>query len=67
MSLGVFVIRRLQDDVRLSAAGEEYKKKYIWQSLKDWKTWAASECMLYLEWTILLPYRSVYVRRIVSA
>ncbi|KIK61860.1 hypothetical protein GYMLUDRAFT_42275 [Collybiopsis luxurians FD-317 M1] len=37
----VFVIRRLQDDVRLSAAGEKYKKKYIWQSLKDWKTWAA--------------------------
>ncbi|KAE9408223.1 MFS general substrate transporter [Gymnopus androsaceus JB14] len=36
-----FVIRRLQDDVRLSAAGEKYKKKYIWQSLKDWKTWVA--------------------------
>ncbi|KAF9076155.1 MFS general substrate transporter [Rhodocollybia butyracea] len=37
----VFVIRRLQDDVRLSAAGEKFKKKYIRQSLKDWKTWVA--------------------------
>jgi len=37
----IFVVRRLQDDVRLSAAGEKYKKKYIWQSLKDWKTWVA--------------------------
>ncbi|KAJ3721532.1 MFS general substrate transporter [Lentinula raphanica] len=37
----VFVIRRLKDDVRLSAAGEKFKKKYVWQSLRDWKTWVA--------------------------
>ncbi|KAJ4002442.1 MFS general substrate transporter [Lentinula boryana] len=37
----VFVIRRLKDDVRLSAAGEQFKKKYVWQSLRDWKTWVA--------------------------
>ncbi|THV07658.1 MFS general substrate transporter [Dendrothele bispora CBS 962.96] len=37
----VFIIRRLQEDMRLSAAGENYKKKYIWQSLADWKTWVA--------------------------
>ncbi|KAJ3904179.1 MFS general substrate transporter [Lentinula edodes] len=37
----VFVIRRLEDDVRLSAAGEQYRKKYVWQSVKDWKTWVA--------------------------
>ncbi|KIY63727.1 MFS general substrate transporter [Cylindrobasidium torrendii FP15055 ss-10] len=37
----VFIIRRLQDDMKLSAAGEKYKTKYIWQSLKDWKTWVA--------------------------
>ncbi|KAF5385409.1 hypothetical protein D9757_005389 [Collybiopsis confluens] len=42
ITTGAFVISRLQDDVRLSAAGEEYKKKYVWQSLKDWKTWAAT-------------------------
>ncbi|KAK7468766.1 hypothetical protein VKT23_003267 [Stygiomarasmius scandens] len=37
----VFVIRRLQEDMRMSAAGEKYNKKYIWQSLSDWKTWVA--------------------------
>ncbi|KAJ3829785.1 MFS general substrate transporter [Lentinula raphanica] len=37
----VFVIRRLKNDVRLSAAGEKFKKKYVWQSLRDWKTWVA--------------------------
>ncbi|KAF5374740.1 hypothetical protein D9758_000400 [Tetrapyrgos nigripes] len=37
----VFLIRRLQEDMRLSAAGEDYQKKYIWQSLTDWKTWIA--------------------------
>lgn len=40
--LGVFVIRRLQDDMMFSAAGEAFKKRYIWQSLSDWKTWLAS-------------------------
>ncbi|KAF8922717.1 MFS general substrate transporter [Mucidula mucida] len=37
----VFIIRRLQGDMKLSAGGEKYKTKYIWQSLKDWKTWIA--------------------------
>ncbi|KAJ3515278.1 hypothetical protein NLJ89_g1857 [Agrocybe chaxingu] len=37
----VYVIRRLQDDMKLSAGGEAFKKGYIWQSLKDWKTWIA--------------------------
>lgn len=40
--LGVFVIRRLQDDMQFSAAGEPFKRKYIWNSLMDWKTWIAS-------------------------
>lgn len=40
--IGAFVIHRLQDDMKFSAAGEVYKKKYIWQSLVDWKTWVAS-------------------------
>lgn len=40
---GVFVIRRLQDDTKFSAAGESFKKKYVWKSLTDWKTWIASE------------------------
>ncbi|KAF8159420.1 MFS general substrate transporter [Crassisporium funariophilum] len=33
------VIRRLQEDDQFSAAGEEFKMKYIWMSLQDWKTW----------------------------
>ncbi|KDR85326.1 hypothetical protein GALMADRAFT_218418 [Galerina marginata CBS 339.88] len=37
----LFVIRRLEDDMKLSAAGESFRKEYIWQSLADWKTWVA--------------------------
>lgn len=36
------VIRRLQDDDQFSAAGEELRWKYIFQSLLDWKTWVGS-------------------------
>ncbi|RDB23798.1 hypothetical protein Hypma_008967 [Hypsizygus marmoreus] len=35
------VVRRLQGDDQFSAAGEQLKMKYIWQSLLDWKTWVA--------------------------
>jgi hypothetical protein len=38
-----FVIRRLQEDDQHSAAGENLRSKYIWQSLLDWKTWVGSE------------------------
>ncbi|KAJ3565456.1 hypothetical protein NP233_g7613 [Leucocoprinus birnbaumii] len=37
----VFIIRRLQSDNKFSAAGEKFHAKYVWSSLKDWKTWAA--------------------------
>jgi hypothetical protein len=33
------VIRRLQSDDQYSAAGETFQRKYLWQSLADWKTW----------------------------
>jgi len=33
------VIRRLQGDDQFSAAGEQLRWKYIFQSLLDWKTW----------------------------
>ncbi|PPQ62988.1 hypothetical protein CVT24_006094 [Panaeolus cyanescens] len=39
----VFIIRRLQADMKLSAAGEKFSSKYVWQSLADRKTWIASE------------------------
>ncbi|KAI4526357.1 MFS general substrate transporter [Schizophyllum commune Loenen D] len=39
-----FIIRRLQCDQKISASGEKFDAKYIWQSLKDWKTWVAM-CM----------------------
>ncbi|KAL1762024.1 major facilitator superfamily domain-containing protein [Schizophyllum commune] len=39
-----FIIRRLQSDQKISASGEKFNAKYIWQSLKDWKTWVAM-CM----------------------
>lgn len=37
----VFMIRRLQDDMQFSAAGETLKREYVWKSLTDWKTWIA--------------------------
>ncbi|KAI0814876.1 MFS general substrate transporter [Irpex lacteus] len=37
----VWVIRRLQSDMKHSAAGESFKMKFVWQSLRDWKTWVA--------------------------
>ncbi|GJE85744.1 MFS general substrate transporter [Phanerochaete sordida] len=37
----VWVVRRLQNDMKFSAAGEKFKMKYVWQSLRDWKTWVA--------------------------
>lgn len=40
--LGVFIIRRLQSDMKFSAAGEKFYFKYVLKSLKDWKTWVAS-------------------------
>ncbi|KAG6831616.1 hypothetical protein H0H87_004678 [Tephrocybe sp. NHM501043] len=34
------VVRRLQGDDQFSAAGgEKLEMKYIWQAIKDWKTW----------------------------
>ena len=38
-----FVVRRLQNDDRFSAGGEELRMKYILQSFMDWKTWVGSE------------------------
>lgn len=38
----VFVVRRLENDMKLSAAGEIFKTEYLSQSLTDWKTWVAS-------------------------
>ena len=37
------VIRRLQDDCQHSAGGENFKMKYLKQSLSDWKTYLASK------------------------
>ncbi|EEC00021.1 hypothetical protein MPER_00139, partial [Moniliophthora perniciosa FA553] len=38
------VVRRLQDDDQISAAGEELRWKYIKMGSLDWKTWVGSEC-----------------------
>lgn len=37
------VIRRLQMDDQYSAAGENFRAKYIWQSFSSWKTYLTSE------------------------
>ncbi|KAF2854796.1 MFS nicotinic acid transporter-like protein Tna1 [Plenodomus tracheiphilus IPT5] len=33
------VLRRLRADQQASATHEEFKVKYFWQSVRDWKTW----------------------------
>lgn len=48
MSTGVWVIRRLQADLKFSAGGESFRWQYLWQCLTDWKTYFASK----------LPFRS---------
>ncbi|KAF9232571.1 MFS general substrate transporter [Melanogaster broomeanus] len=37
----VFTIRRLRADMQFSAGGEKFNLKYVWDSLKDWKTYLA--------------------------
>ncbi|TFK56973.1 MFS general substrate transporter [Heliocybe sulcata] len=37
----VFIVRKLQEDQQFSAGGEKFKLKYVWDSLKDVKTWIA--------------------------
>ncbi|EMD42007.1 hypothetical protein CERSUDRAFT_90608 [Gelatoporia subvermispora B] len=44
----VWVIRRLQADLKFSAGGEIFTMKYVWQSLSDWKTYIASEVGIYM-------------------
>ena len=43
------VIRRLQSDDQHSAAGEKLRRKYIWQSLSDWKTYLTSKRIFSLQ------------------
>lgn len=43
--LGVWVVRKLQADMKYSAGGETFKMKYVWQCLTDRQTWLASESM----------------------
>ncbi|EPQ60546.1 MFS general substrate transporter [Gloeophyllum trabeum ATCC 11539] len=37
----VWVVRRLQEDQQFSAGGEKFQLRYVWDSLKDVKTWLA--------------------------
>lgn len=40
------VLRRLREDKQSSAEHEDFKMTYLWQSIKDWKTWTA--CLIYM-------------------
>lgn len=44
--LGVYIVRGLEEDLKFSASGERFDFKYVWQSLRDWKTYVASMCIL---------------------
>nr|VWO94410.1 Uncharacterized protein [Ganoderma boninense] len=37
----VWVVRRLQADMKFSAGGEPFKMKYVWQAFSDLNTWLA--------------------------
>ncbi|KZO94375.1 MFS general substrate transporter [Calocera viscosa TUFC12733] len=39
-----FVVRRLQEDDQFSAAGEEFKFRYVWSAVRDWKVWVGMLC-----------------------
>ncbi len=43
---GVWVVRKLQADMKYSAGGETFKMKYVWQCLTDRQTWLASESQI---------------------
>jgi len=38
-----FIICRLQSDHQFSAAGEDFKMKYMIKAFIDWKTWLGSK------------------------
>lgn len=65
--VGVWVIRRLQADMKFSAAGESFNMRYVWQSLRDWKTWIASELIgFYYSTGFNCSWGSGYIHGIVS-
>jgi hypothetical protein len=37
------IIEGLEEDGQFSARGEKFNMKYVWMSLRDWKTWLCSE------------------------
>uniref|UniRef100_A0A0W0FXF6 Major facilitator superfamily (MFS) profile domain-containing protein n=2 Tax=Moniliophthora roreri TaxID=221103 RepID=A0A0W0FXF6_MONRR len=49
------VIRRLQDDDQISAAGEQLRWKYIKMGFLDWKTWVGSFAMPLYAFSLFLP------------
>ncbi|KAG1817768.1 MFS general substrate transporter [Suillus variegatus] len=56
----VFVIRRLRDDMQFSAGGEAFQARYIWQSLRDWKTYLASTFVTQRQQRTYFPF-PVYI------
>jgi hypothetical protein len=46
MYVGVYIIREFKGDMRSSADEEEFKLKYLWQCLTDWKTYLTRGCPL---------------------
>ncbi|KAF8508916.1 MFS general substrate transporter [Gautieria morchelliformis] len=36
-----FIMQKLKDDGQFSVSGEAFNIKYVWQSLRDWKTWVS--------------------------
>jgi hypothetical protein len=48
------VVRRLQVDDQFSAAGENFRMKYIFKSITDWKTWVASGSPVTNPWLVLI-------------
>jgi len=56
------VVRRLQNDDQFSAAGENLRWKYIFQSLLDWKTWVGS---MWRRMSLLLWRENWLIRKVI--
>ena len=49
-----FIQQKLKDDGQFSVSGEKFNIKYVWQSLKDWKTWISSKSSMDLPLFIIM-------------
>jgi hypothetical protein len=58
------VVRRLKEDQQSSAEHEEFKMKYVWLAIKDYKTWLGM--IIYMGCDMPLYAFSLFLPTIIS-